>query len=155
MIRLACALSVLLVTAACGGKVVFVEDGGEGGGGSSGTQGGSSSSSVPTTSSGTVCSDLEAALLAATNDARACSPMLAVEQCTGSLTLPDRCGCFSVVANENTPELAAAAQAAFDAWVNAGCGPLDCTQCEPAVSGFCNSTPSGQSGLCESGGFDG
>lgn len=139
------------LVAACGGKVLWVPDDGSGGAGS--TSSGSSKASASSSkavSSGSVlsCSMLEQMMNAAVEAARACNPALSSPQCDGSIILEDPCGCPSIVANEKTPQQAAAAKQAIADWKAAGCGPLECGGgCFPVSGGFCAETNNGQ-GVC-------
>jgi hypothetical protein len=145
----ACAL------AACGGKVVFSEgDGGAGGAtphsSSIGNVGATThASTAATTTGGNMCTSLEAAVEAALTAAQECDPKLNVFQCDGTQILNDTCGCPSVLANEKRPDRIAAAKAATAAWIQAGCGPLQCGKdCFPATSGFCQPNSDGSLGVC-------
>jgi hypothetical protein len=82
------------------------------------------------------CQSLFATFQNALAEAVKCSPVLGVVQCSGSATLLDACGC-TVVANETQPEKVKAAQAAYDAWVAAGCGPYACgKECVVGTTGL-------------------
>ena len=73
-----------------------------------------------------------------------CSPQLSVVQCSGAATLYDSCGC-KLVANETQDAKVKAAQAAYDAWTKAGCGPYPCGKaCFEGTTGACDPT----SGTC-------
>lgn len=146
--------SALALLGACGGKVTFVEDGGsEGGAGSSSSKSTttkSATTSVNTAAStgGGSCTDLLAALNAANAAAQECDPAISSPQCNGFAVLNDTCGCPSILANEKAPEKVKAAQLAYDAWINAGCGPFECGGgCFKAVGGFCSPT-NGNKGMC-------
>ena len=73
----------------------------------------------------------------AIDHARACSPLDPVIQCDASVVLLDQCGCASIVVNENHVSEIQEAQAAYDAWVAAGCGPYLCESCSEALGGWC------------------
>ena len=152
---------ILLCVGACGGKAVVDSTTSSGSGGEGGTHPsttsstptGSTTSSTPTgstTSTSDPCDALQADLEAKLQQALACNPMLSVEQCTGELVVYDTCGCV-LAANALAPNLAQAANLAYQAWVAAGCGPWDCAWCppEPPSPWFCSADPSGQTGQCE------
>ncbi len=145
-LRLSLVFTVVALTA-CGGNVVFVEDG-SGGGGSTTD---SVTTSVGTTSSvgtGSSCDLLAAQLDDAVRASVSCDPTISSTQCDGTAVLNDTCACPSILANERNPELYQSALAAYDAWVGAGCGPLDCgAACFPASAGFCQPGPDG-TGTC-------
>lgn len=139
---------------ACGGKVTFVDDGSGAGGGSASSTSkattGTSISTNATTGTGKSCTVLKAELDAANAGAQACNPALSSIQCDGSQILVDPCGCSSLLANEKEPAKIAAAKAANQAWLDAGCGPLDCGGgCFPVGPGWCQGQPDG-SGICAS-----
>lgn len=145
--RLLLSLLVALSAAGCGGLVVLeLDDGpsGDGGAGGSGTGqpigGFNAPTDAATTGTGSdQCAALLETLETAIDHARACTPLDPNIQCDGSVVLLDTCGCPSVVANENLITEIADAQAAYDAWVAAGCGPYDCVSCTPATEGgFCD-----------------
>ncbi len=156
MLRLSLVL-VGVLGAACGGVVVLEEDD-DGAGGSSAGPGSSSASSsksasasttnasASSSSGGATCASLEAAFQQAVAAAQSCNPFLSIPQC--SLIVDDRCGCPTIVLNETAPDLVQAVQQAYAAWVNAGCGPLDCGFCDPAEGGGCSQNPDGQTGTC-------
>ncbi len=148
-----CAAAFFLV--ACSGKAI-VDPPVDGTGGSTtspsstGTGAGTTSpTSTSTSSSGTVdCDDLMQSFEAALAAAQACEPWINMPQCTGELTVLDVCGCVAP-ANEHFPELGAAAEAAYDAWTDPGCGPWDCDWCPPPGGPWaCLPAPDGQSGAC-------
>ncbi len=157
----ACGLGLfglLVVTiGACGGKAVV--DGpsgtasGSGGHTSSGTTSTTSSGTTSTTStsgtggSGVTCDSLEAELEVAWLAARECDPFIYMDQCTGELMVYDQCGC-EWAANVNTPESAAAAMVAYDAWVDHGCGPWDCAWCPAPIPAICEQGADGNTGIC-------
>jgi hypothetical protein len=71
-----------------------------------------------------------------------CSSQLGVVQCSGSATLYDSCGC-KLVANETQDAKVKEAQAAYDAWTKAGCGPYGCGKaCFEGTTGACDPTTS-------------
>jgi hypothetical protein len=71
-------------------------------------------------------------------EAQQCSPNLTVIQCDGSATSYDMCGC-EVVLNETQSAKVKAAQDAYKAWVDAGCGPLGCgAPCFLGTKGACD-----------------
>ncbi len=124
---------VALIAGACGGKAV-VDPPAEGIGGSSSTSSSTTSSST-TSSSGTggtadPCPLLDEQLEAALRLAQACNPMINAIQCSGQAVVYDTCGC-QVVANDQASSEAEAALEAYDAWVQAGCGPQLCSTCPP------------------------
>lgn len=145
----------------CGGLVVLELDDGPSGSGGQSSGGGLGGSGEPiggsgaptdaaTTSSGTgPCASLLEIFETALDHARACSPLDPNIQCDGSAVLLDVCGCPSVVANENLIGEIADAQAAYEAWVAAGCGPYECESCTPAESGgFCQTMGDPAKGRC-------
>lgn len=135
-----------ILSAACGAKVVF-EAPLEGGGTSSSGGAGSTGGGVVGGSTGTGvggCAALWAAYQGAIAAAQACDPDLDKVQCDGSAVSPDACGCFTILLNEESASKVGAASDAYAAWEAAGCGPVDCTQCEPnAGNGYCTT-----SGVC-------
>jgi len=146
-------------SAACGGLVVLDLDDGAGGEGDAPTipVGGAPSTSVPSSNSATTstgpgndCQDLALAWETAIDHARACSPLDPVIQCDASVVLLDQCGCASIVVNENHVSEIQEAQAAYDAWVAAGCGPYLCESCSEALGGWCQAREDGGKGRCES-----
>jgi len=64
-------------------------------------------------------------------------------QCTGDTVAYDSCGCTIVVADQHQAEAAAAVEA-YQAWVQAGCGPVPCYTCPPAPPApwYCDSATS-------------
>ena len=144
---------VLAVAAGgCGGKAVVdgTSSGGAAGAAGSGTTSSTTTSPGSGGSGGTAnrCATLETALEQALAEALACSPMLSVEQCTGELIVLDTCGC-ELAANVFRSAEVGAAEEAYSEWVNAGCGPYDCTYCPPTLPAYCEPTsPSGETGLC-------
>jgi hypothetical protein len=60
----------------------------------------------------------------------------------------DTCGCPRVVLNGTNQALVDQVRSAYEAWVNAGCGPLDCDFCDPARGGVCQNAPTPQGGVC-------
>jgi len=143
--------SMLLVVAAlvgCGGNVVFEEP--DGSGGAASTTGFSTASTDVATSVTTGpsdCAALEAELNARVTAAVACSPTLAVVQCSGAATVPGLC--CPVFANETQPDLIQAAKDAHDAWANAGCVAENCPfSCPFSDQGACQPGPDGRSGFC-------
>lgn len=160
-LRLLCHLLVLAACApGCGAKVVFEDDGGLGGSGGTGTTTGVTATSGPTgvtnsavtatavgTGTGGTCDALFSAMEAANEKARFCSNFNPVIQCDGSVILLDSCGCPTIIANENNVGEYQAAQQAYAAWVDAGCGPYPCEVCNPVMGGgFCDGI--GDAGLC-------
>jgi len=93
------------------------------------------------------CDALEAALVDAWQAALVCDPTIDVEQCTGDLIIYDQCGC-EWAANAFEPELATAALAAYDEWVDFGCGPWDCAWCPTPVPAYCEMGSDGVTGSC-------
>ena len=66
-----------------------------------------------------------------------CDPEIDVPQCTGASTVPDWCGC-PVLVNDYYEDTVIAAQNAYDAWVEAGCGPQPCgAACAIGSDGVC------------------
>lgn len=144
MLRLCFAAALFAITG-CGAKVVF-ED--EGSGGSGTTSGSTSAKTGSTKSTGTAasCTDLEQSFQNAVADAAACSPAKSSLQCTTIIN--DTCGCPTIAVNTKLGPLVNDAKLAYDAWVEAGCGPIPCTQCIPADIGYCEPTPDGESWAC-------
>lgn len=137
-------LFVALVSAlaGCGAKVVFEAEaqGGGSGQGGEGSGAGTISNTGGSASTGTTCDGLWAAYQAAVSDAAACDPSASTVQCDGSAVSPDACGCFNVLLSEESASKVDAANAAYKAWENAACGPIDCTVCDPITSnGYCAS----------------
>jgi hypothetical protein len=59
-------------------------------------------------------------------------------QCSGTASVPDSCGC-PVVLNETQDAKVKAAQSGYDAWVQAGCGPFPCGKaCFAGTTGICD-----------------
>ena len=147
-------LASLAMAAACGGKVVVdpettASTESASGAGAAGAAGPASASAVvavgvggtnPDGSSGVGvdCGSLEADYEQKLALARQCSPGDPGLQCSGKLTVPDPCNC-PVIVNDATPDLAALAEKAFEAWVAAGCGPFECGRdcLPPGTGGFC------------------
>ncbi len=151
--RLLITLSLGLAMAACGGLVVIpLDDGEPAGGGGSEPMGGTVSTSTDAATTGTgsdACTTLLELYETAVDHARACSPIDPNIVCDGTVVLLDTCGCPSIVANEDLPADVAEAQAAYEAWVAAGCGPYLCENCTPAVSGgFCETMGDPAKGRC-------
>lgn len=159
------AAGIALWLSGCGGKAVRDRLTGDGSGGmtSSTTSHSSSSGTVPlsssSSSSGTTssaggdgglpsCSTLTQSYQQALQDATWCSACVAgVDPCDYTESLADPCGC-PVPVNLANPTAVAAATAAFQQWVSAGCGPYACGQdcivsynphCAPSDDGECNS----------------
>lgn len=130
-----------LLAASCGGQVVVDA--------SSGAGGGTTTSSTTTDTSGTDCDALRSAFAAAIDAARACNPILAVVQCSGSQQIDDACGC-SVILNENNVGPIEQAKTARDAFLAAGCELLDCDVCQESTNGYCQQDGSAQQiGHCQ------
>jgi hypothetical protein len=156
--RLVLSLLVGFSVAGCGGLVVLELDDGpasDGGSGGSGIPGepmggfGQPTDAATTGTSSDQCAALLEAFETANDHARACSPLDPNIQCDGSVVLLDACGCPSVVANENLVAEIADAQAAYEAWVAAGCGPYECATCMPATNGgFCETMGEPSKGRC-------
>ena len=131
--------------------------GGSGSGGSAGNGGGSAGSGATAGSGGTAgasgsagaggaagadCKALGESMQKTLAEAVTCSPMLTVEQCTGSATGFDQCGC-EVVLNETQPAKVKAANDTYSAWVAAGCGPFGCgAPCFFGTKGTCDAATS-------------
>lgn len=153
-------LAVALGSGACGGTAVVDTPGSGGAGGKGGAGATTTTASSSTSASGVAggggsggaaadpCPALLASFEQALAAARACDPFINMIQCTGDAVVLDQCGC-KLVANEHKPEAVAAALAAFDAWVNAGCGPYDCMDCPPWGMPACIVGPDGQTGVCD------
>jgi hypothetical protein len=76
--------------------------------------------------------------------ARTCSPELN-GQCAGARTVPNQCGCPTLV-NSAFDYQVKRAQAAYDAWVAANCGPYACgAACFVGTMGVCDPTRIGSS----------
>jgi hypothetical protein len=74
-----------------------------------------------------------------------CNGSATVTQCDGSAVGHDACGC-KVLFNENLDQQVKQANAAYDAWVTAGCGPFACGKaCIEGTTGACDAT----SGTCQ------
>lgn len=86
----------------------------EGTGGSAGMAGAGGSS----------CAALNTARAQSLQAATRCSAELDA-QCAKVTTVPNQCGCKTIV-NSANPEAVEAAQQAYDAWTLAGCGPYAC-----------------------------
>lgn len=157
-------LSTLLLgfaVAGCGGLVVLQLDDGEPAGGATGSGAGGAGSqpiggspgpstdAVTTATGSGACSSLLEAYETAVDHARACSPLDPNIVCDGTVVLLDTCGCPSIVANEDLVGEVADAQAAYEAWVLAGCGPYRCANCTPATNGgFCETMGDPAKGRC-------
>lgn len=130
--------AITSMLAACGGKVVVDAEGATGAGGDSTTTATTMSTSIVGPGAGGFggsggaggCSGLEDDVANKIAAAQACSPVLAVIQCSGAVTTVDLCGC-TVVANDTKAEEAKIAFLAFEDWVSVGCGPYDCESCPP------------------------
>ncbi|MFT3773067.1 MAG: hypothetical protein QM820_47405 [Minicystis sp.] len=134
--RLALLLGVGAATlaAACGGKTI-VETGPAGGSGGATTTGLGGAGGLSND-----CDVLGADFQSKLAAAQSCDPLINAIQCSGTATLHDGCGC-EVAGNELAPEKVSLAVDAFEAWVNAGCGPFECALCPPppsSVSWFCD-----------------
>jgi hypothetical protein len=113
-----------------------------GSGGSGGTSGSGGTTSTGGTGgtggTGAECDVLNAERQEALNDAVSCNPEIDVPQCTGARTVPDQCGCPTLV-NDYDDEAVSAAQEAYNVWVEAGCGPYPCgAACFYGEQGDCN-----------------
>lgn len=108
--------------------------------GATGTSTHTSTHAASSTTGGNQCAALLADMQAKAKDATHCNPLLDIQQCDGTAIINDSCGCPSILANEKNPNKVSSAQAAYQAWVSAGCGPMDCDHCSPAIPGFCNGT---------------
>lgn len=98
----------------------------EGTGGSAATAGAGGSS----------CAALNTARAQSLQAAATCSPELDA-QCALVVTVPNQCGCKTIV-NSSTPEAVQLAQQAYDAWVLAGCGPYACgARCLEGTAATC------------------
>jgi hypothetical protein len=84
----------------------------------------------------TDCTQLNADRIAALDAARACSSA-ADGQCSADVTVPDACGC-AVPVNPTSPDGVEQAQATYDAWVNAGCGPACAAPCILGTAATCS-----------------
>lgn len=134
---------------ACSGKAIVDGQGSTGAGGSTTTATTTISTSATTTATTTPagiggsvdpCTALGEALIDALAVAQYCNPALSVPQCSGQNVVFDQCGC-EVAANDGLPDEGQLALEAYDAWVDAGCGPWDCTMCPlpPSTGGwFCH-----------------
>jgi len=151
-------VAIASMLSACGGKVVVDAAGVLGGGGGAGGDGsvtstafvgaGGSGGLGSTGGAGGIggaggCDGLQADLVAKVAAAQACNPVLSVPQCNGGVTALDLCGCL-IVANDSSAMEAKIAMLAFNAWVNAGCGPYDCESCPPGPGSpwYCDPTES-------------
>ena len=108
------------IAVACGGTAVI--DAPMGAGGSGGT-------TTTTTPSGP-CEAVTEAVQDAIDAVQSCSPYVNTIQCSGDTVVLDTCGC-EVVANDQYSTVAPDVLAAYHAWVDTGCGPLDCDSCPP------------------------
>jgi hypothetical protein len=128
----------------CGGLVVIELDDGTSGGGSAAAP---PSAGAPTTS-GMVdpCDELLEAFEIAIDQARACSPLDAVDPC--NVLAPDTCSCVSIVVNESATVELGELEAARLAWIDQGCGPFPCTECSAPKGGFCQAEGEGGKGRC-------
>jgi len=127
------------VLVACGGTAV-IDGSDETGAGGAPTTATSTTTTVTTTTSSTatntatnVCDGLELGLVYRIDAAQSCNPYINTIQCSGAIVIYDRCGC-EAVANDGLVDEAELAIDAYDDWVNAGCGPLDCDSCPPPAS---------------------
>src|SRR5262249_4282709 len=77
-----------------------------------------------TTGSGVACGDLLAAFRSALATATECNAC-ALDQCSVEGGLKNECDCPVAAVNGNS-EAAQRAKTARAAWLEAGCGPLDC-----------------------------
>jgi hypothetical protein len=140
-----------LALVACSGEAVidFPAAGGGGAGGSSsrassGAAGGPASG--PSTSSGgTSCDSLYGTFRQALDEATLCNPCIDNDACIDGPQIHDECSCV-VGASNDKPDAAKAAEDAYDAWIAAGCGPVDCARpcavtdswtCGPVKNGGC------------------
>jgi len=139
--------------AACGGKAVvdaqeLTAQGGSGGKTTTTTTTTSSSSSTSSTStspggSGGAggCDGLQQSFEQKLAAAQQCDPAINAVQCSGHTVVHDSCGC-EVTANDYHATQAQAAEAAFNAWIAGGCGPMECYACPPPPSSpwYCDPT---------------
>jgi hypothetical protein len=145
-----CALAAV---SACGGKAII--DGGAGGGGSGGSSSSRASASTAlvgpgasTSTGGTTCDAAYAAFRDALDKATACNACLDFDACAGGPVVTDECGCV-VGAVIDQPEAVSTANETYKTWVDAGCGPLDCTRpCPLAMSWTCGSGDGSCDGRC-------
>jgi hypothetical protein len=85
---------------------------------------------------GANCATLNTARAQSLQAATTCSPELDA-QCAKVTTVPNQCGCKTIV-NSAKPEAVQAAQRAYDAWTLAGCGPYACgAQCREGTAATC------------------
>jgi hypothetical protein len=141
------AASTASMLVACGGKVVVDAGGAPGGGGAApatssvGSDGAGGFGSTGSTGGTGGCEGLQADLMAKLAAAQACNPALSVPQCNGGVAAVDICGC-TVVANDTSAAAAQSATTAFETWVGAGCGPLQCLYCPPGPGSpwYCDPT---------------
>jgi len=95
---------------------------------------------------GSNCTTLDTARAQALKTAAACVPEVD-GQCKTIVTVPNQCGCPSLV-NSARPDLIMAAQQAYDSWVAAGCGPYPCgAACLMGIASKCYA-PSVGSAAC-------
>ncbi len=96
------------------------------------------------------CHALQQALVVAFEAAVLCDPSSTAPQCTGAVLMRNQCGC-EWAANDQAPAESAAAQAAWNDLVGAGClPPPGCGPCAVVLPSFrCAPLPMGTQGTCE------
>jgi hypothetical protein len=88
---------------------------------------------------GASCMTLNTARAESLQAASSCSAELG-GQCAMVVTVPNQCGCKTIV-NSAKPEAVQAAQRAYDAWILAGCGPYACgALCREGTAATCQAT---------------
>jgi hypothetical protein len=146
---------ILLVgLGACGGKTVVD---GPGAGGAGGTGGSSTTTTHTTTTTATTtistssgCDGVLGQLTALIAEATACNACMNYDSCMNGPKIHDPCGC-RVGASDMAQQAAADAEALYQEWVAAGCGPFECnTPCMPDnATYYCTQTGTNCDGRCD------
>jgi hypothetical protein len=151
---------LVVALAACGGKTV-VDGPGPGAGGAGGGGGSSTTTThtttttatattTVTTSSSSGCDGVLGELSALIVEATTCNSCMDYDSCMNGPKIHDTCGCL-VGASELAQQAAADAEALYQQWVSAGCGPFECnTPCLPDnATYYCTPTGTNCDGKCD------
>lgn len=95
---------------------------------------------------GSSCASLNVARAQSLDTARSCNPEVD-SACAKVVTVPNQCGCATLV-NSAQPAAIQAAQQAYDAWIQAGCGPYACgANCVKGTAAACQASGTAP-GIC-------
>ena len=129
-----------IAAAACGGNVIIDEPASGSGGNTSSV--GSTATFIP----GLSCDELQAELEKLIAAATVCECML--PPCSDDRPIHDTCGC-PIAAGASRVNEAKQAEASYQQWIAAGCGPLSCTgNCARPTYWTCNGETDGCAGTC-------